>query len=344
MTPRERVQAALDFRRPDCIPLQVAPAAGGLHEHGQKLLDLTRACGHDFGAFDSLCLPDPPPPTDYDPDGSYHAVRTDEWGVDWEYRIFGVWGHPLNRPLDDWGNLPAYRPPIPPTLQGAELAAARGSSAVHKQRYYLTGWGGELFERMRALRRYEDVLMDLALDTPEIGRMADLIVANMHAHVARSLAADVDAVCFADDFGTGSSLMISPELFRRFFKPRYADVFAPIRQAGKRIFFHSCGRIEAILPDLAELGVHAVWPQLPLYELPVLAGRCRQLGLAVQLHPDRGDLMQRGSPAQVRDGVLRMLDAFRTADGGSWLYLEIDPGFPWANVEALFQVAIELRT
>jgi hypothetical protein len=53
--------------------------------------------------------------------------------------------------------------------------------------------------------------------------------------------------------------------------------------------------------------------------------------------------MQRGSPGEVRDYVLRMLDDFRTADGGSWLYIEIDPGFPWPNVEALFKVAMEVR-
>jgi hypothetical protein len=339
MTSRQRMQAALAFRPPGTIPLQIYAAAGGLYEHGQKLLDLIRACGHDFGNFAGLRLPEAPPPAEFDPDGTYHAIRTDDWGVTWEYRLFGVWGHPLTRPLDDWAKLPAYRPPLPPPLTGADLAAA----AAHRQRYYLTGWGGELFERMRALRRYEDVLMDLALDTPEINRLADLILENMRAHTARSLAADVDAVCVADDFGTGSALMISPELFRHFFKPRYAEVFAPIRKAGKRIFFHSCGQIDAILEDLAELGVSAVWPQLPVFDLPTLARRCRDLGLAVQLHPDRGDLMQRGTPGQVRDYVLRMLDVFRTAEGGSWLYLEIDPGFPWANVEALFATAMELR-
>jgi hypothetical protein len=96
--PRERVQAALAFRAPDVIPLQIFAVPGGLHEHGQNLLDLVRRCGHDFGPFDDLRLPEPPPAADFDPDGAYHAVRTNEWGVTWEYRIFGVWGHPLTRP------------------------------------------------------------------------------------------------------------------------------------------------------------------------------------------------------------------------------------------------------
>jgi hypothetical protein len=76
---------------------------------------------------------------------------------------------------------------------------------------------------------------------------------------------------------------------------------------------------------------------------PALARRCRELGLAVQLHPDRGDLMQRGTPGQVRDYILRLVETFRSTEGGSWLYIEIDPGFPWPNVEALFEAAMSLR-
>ena len=65
--------------------------------------------------------------------------------------------------------------------------------------------------------------------------------------------------------------------------------------------------------------------------------------MAVQLHPDRGELMQHGTPSEVRDYVLRLLDIFDTAHGGSWLYIEIDPGSPGQNVEALFNVAMEAR-
>jgi hypothetical protein len=37
------------------------------------------------------------------------------------------------------------------------------------------------------------------------------------------------------------------------------------------------------------------------------------------------------------------VNEFDCLSGGSWLYLEIDPGFPWANVRALFETAMELR-
>jgi hypothetical protein len=53
--------------------------------------------------------------------------------------------------------------------------------------------------------------------------------------------------------------------------------------------------------------------------------------------------MQHGTPSAIRDYILRLVNTFGTREGGSWLYLEVDPGFPWRNVEALFETARELR-
>jgi hypothetical protein len=185
--------------------------------------------------------------------------------------------------------------------------------------------------------------MDIAFDTLEINRIADIITENCEGWVRRALALGADGVSFGDDFGTQTAPILSLAAWRRFFRPRYKALFEPVLRAGKRIFFHSCGQIAPFLEELRELGVGAIWPQLTAFDLPDLARRCRELGLAVQLHPDRGELMQRGTPQQVRDYVHRMLDTFDTPGGGSWLYIEIDPGFPWANVEALFETAMELR-
>ena len=343
MLPRERVQAALSFRAPDRIPLQIYPSPAGLYEHGKKLLDLTRDLGHDFGDLGLTKLPDPPLPKDFDPDGRYHAIRTDEWGTTWEYRIFGIWGHPIDWPLNDLSRLDQWKPPTVPAMEGPCFEAEREAARAHRDRWYLVGNAGALFEALRWLRRFELILMDIEDDTPEINRITDRVHAYNQALVRHSLLLGSDAVSFGDDLGTQNALMISPDAFRRFFKPRYRELFAPAVSAGRGVFFHSCGQVTAVLEDLREVGVTAIWPQLPLYDLRDLARRCRDLGIAVQLHPDRGDLMQRGTPTQVRDYVLRLLDLFDTAHGGSWLYLEVDPGFPWKNVEALFGVAQEVR-
>jgi len=77
LTSRQRMEAALAFRPVDRVPLQINPSMGGLHEHGRKLLELMQACGHDFGPFDGLSLPQVPA-THFDADGRYHHVATDD--------------------------------------------------------------------------------------------------------------------------------------------------------------------------------------------------------------------------------------------------------------------------
>lgn len=235
------------------------------------------------------------------------------------------------------------RPP-PPATTGPDFEAARNSVARHKQRFFYLGSGGSIFETLHSLRRFEDVLMDIALDTPEINRIADLITTRTAGCVQHALALDADGVEFGDDVGTQNGLIVSPETWRRFFRPRYESLFAPIIEAGKKILFHSCGQITDLLEPLKEIGVDVIWPQLPAYDLPELARRCRDLDLAIELHPDRGDLMQNAPPQDVRDYVMRLLDTFDTSSGGSWLYLEVDPGFAYANVETLFETVMELRT
>lgn len=342
MLPRERVLAALAFQPVDKIPLQLHPSPGGLFEHGQKMLDLMLALGHDFGSLDGVRLPEAPA-TDFDADGRYHRFTTDEWGTSWEYRLYGVWGHRIGYPLADLAKLDTWRPPAVVRLTGDALAQAQAAGVAHRRTYYHISGGVSLFETMQSLRPFEDVLIEVAQDAPGINRLADMLVEHYAAVVDNALAVGADAISVGDDYGTQKAMMISPRTWRRFFKPRYRALFEPMRAAGKQILFHSCGCVGPILEDLAELGVTAIWPQLPLYNHQELAARCRELRLALQMHPDRGDLMQHATPEQVRAYLLRLVEEFATLQGGSWLYLEVDPGFPWENVKAMYETALELR-
>lgn len=342
MNSRQRVQAALDFQPVDRVPLQIHPSPAGLFEHGQKLLDLMRSCQQDFGNQDSLALPIVPF-EDFDPDGRYHKILTDEWGTTWEYRLYGVWGYRVIYPLADISRLGSYRFPPIQRLEGARLEQAVAESARHRQRYFQVDGAVSLFETMQSLRPFEDVLIDITQDTPEINRLADRLVEYYTVMIENALLKGADAIQVGDDFGTQQGLLLSPQAWRRFFIPRYQALFEPVRRHGKRIFFHSCGQIEPLLEDLRLLGTDAIWPQLPLFDHRRLAHRCRDLGLAIQLHPDRGDLMQHATPGQVREYLLRLVEEFDCSSGGSWLYLEVDPGFPWENVQAMFETAMELR-
>jgi len=342
MTPRERIRAVLDFQPTDVVGLEIHPSTAGLYEHGERLQRLIQGFPHDFGDFSNLQLPTVNPDT-IQADGSYCETRTDAWGVTWKHHIFGAWGIPEARPLDDLANLETFQTPAPPVASGPDYEAAQAGAAAHMQRHYLkTGWGG-LFEQMHSIRRFEDVLMDIALNTREINRLADMLVEYESACLNWALGLKPDGIGMGADFGTQEALILSREQWLRFFKPRYEKLLAPVREQGCDIFFHSCGQIGDLLPDLADLGVSAVWPQINLFDWPALAKRLRELHMALALHPERSHIMTFGTPEQVRQHVHDLVAAFRPLEGGSWLYLEIDNGFPWENVEALFETVAEYR-
>jgi hypothetical protein len=118
MLPRERVLRALEFRAPDVVPVEYHASPAGSYEHGEKLHELWARYPEDFG--DSRRFPRAAPEARWiDAAGRYEEVRRDEWGVVWKYLIYGVAGHPLERPLDDWANLDGYTLPAPPARAGA---------------------------------------------------------------------------------------------------------------------------------------------------------------------------------------------------------------------------------
>ncbi|MDR2078352.1 MAG: hypothetical protein LBP74_01355 [Treponema sp.] len=342
MNSRERVRAAMSFKKPDRVPVQYYYCPVGYYEHGDKLNDLYASLEGDFAPFTRAAVP-VLPDSDFDEAGNYHAFKRDEWGVLWEFRIFGIAGIPKEFPLADPEKIRSYTAPPAPEPPGDTAGAREKALAARNDGCYQLRGCGSLFERMIALRPEEEVLCDLISGEPYIHELADIITEHNAALVKGAVAAGADGVSFGDDYGTERNLIMSPALWRAFFKPRLKELFKPAVDAGLDVFFHSCGYVWELLPDFAEIGVSSVWPQLPAYDMKKLADRCRELHLAVAVHTDRAKTMTYGSPAEVRDLVLREYETFRLYDGGGWFYIEADNGFPWANLEALVHTIKEIR-
>ncbi len=212
MTSRERVRAALALEPVDKAPLEYHRCGRGLYEHGEALRSLIKAHPGDFEDFSDEPVPQLPADA-RDPDGSYHEFKTDEWGVTWESRIFAMMGHPCRQPLADWAALDGFRCPPHALADGKAFDAfARHVAQVKKTRYEKCGWFG-FFERMHALRPFEDVLMDVYDNGREINRLADMLVEYVMEELRLTCAAGVDAVQFGDDFGTSRAMLLSPEVW-----------------------------------------------------------------------------------------------------------------------------------
>jgi uroporphyrinogen decarboxylase len=335
MTPRERMQAAFDYTGPDRIPVVYHPSPAGLHVHGQKLLDLfNRYPPDNLVRFDSI--PTPPPGT-VNAAGAYHEIRTDEWGTEWEQLIFGIYGHPRNYPFANWRAAANYRFPPFPDHAKAEIARQR-------EKFMAISGGVSLLERICALRPMDELLIDLQARDADLLAFLDRLVAYWAKAIEIMLAAGVDMIYFGDDWGTQTSTIIAPALFREIFKPRYEQLMAPIRQAGRIVFFHSCGYLGEIFDELLALGIRGLWPQIALFEAdPARIRKCREQKVAIYIHLDRQRLVPRGTPAEIEATIQKYADRYHGLNGGGIFYIEIENDAPFENVKALVEAVDRYR-
>ena len=68
---------------------------------------------------------------------------------------------------------------------------------------------------------------------------------------------------FTDDWGTELATFINPALWDEFFKPRYKRIFDAAHAAGWHVWMHSCGKINAIIEGLIEIGLDVINLQQP---------------------------------------------------------------------------------
>jgi uroporphyrinogen decarboxylase len=71
-------------------------------------------------------------------------------------------------------------------------------------------------------------------------------------------AAGCEALYVANDMGMNGSTLISPGHLREFFLPMLAQQCDAWYAAGVKVILHSCGNINAILPDLATMHIDAL--------------------------------------------------------------------------------------
>lgn len=81
--------------------------------------------------------------------------------------------------------------------------------------------------------------------------------------IEQQLAIGVDGFYFAEDWGSETSLLFSPKLWRRFIKPRLAIMYERCQNAGVVVGQHSDGAVGGLFPDLIEIGLQVFNPLSP---------------------------------------------------------------------------------
>lgn len=185
--------------------------------------------------------------------------------------------------IDDFGvmykrgaALHVERPALPePTLEGYQFPdLTTDSHFAHLEswinfnvdRFRIVQLGMLFFERTWGMRRMEDFFMDLYINTRFVEDLLNGLEATCHAVIERLISEygdRIDAIGLSEDYGSQKNLLISPESWRFFIKPRLKRIINHIRQAGKYAYIHSCGHVTPVIPDLIEIGVNMLQPIQP---------------------------------------------------------------------------------
>ncbi|QHI70157.1 uroporphyrinogen decarboxylase family protein [Tichowtungia aerotolerans] len=209
------------------------------------------------------------------------------------------------------------------------------------------GWR-PLFFKIADLWGMEEALVNM-LSEPELFEVAvERVFEFSYRHAERymeTVGDSVDVFYCCDDFATQRGLMFSPEQWRKWFKPYYAKLFAIGKKYNRPVWFHSCGDITPVLPDMIEIGMD-VWETVQLHALPFGMeklkseyGRdlCFFGGISTQKLPFM-------TPNEVHEITARTIDVM-AKDGG---YIcggdhHIQKEVPPENVLALFETVREFQ-
>lgn len=253
MTRRERVLKALAFEETDIVPYQVDFTIPAREKMVSCLGDTNfiEKIGNHLAYVKAI------PP--YGIKEVAPGFFQDEWGVVWNRTIDPDIGNPV--PVLSRPTLVGYRFPDP--TDPSRYKHISSFVEAHRDAFKLLRETYTLFERAWSLRGMEAFLSDMLVNESFVKDLLDAITVFHLEVIERALDFGLDGVLFGDDWGWQGGLIMGPRLWRKYIKPRFAEVIALVRKKGKKAFLHCCGKVQEIFPDLVEIGLHVFNPFQP---------------------------------------------------------------------------------
>ncbi len=322
MKPRERVEMALNHEEPDRCPLQVSftPEFASQLKRELGLTDDDLHNPHGGGNTYRLerLLGEDLLLTSVGWANSYYSesadTYTDEWGVTWKNVPYetpfgrGAYTEMIGYPLAEDDRITSYCPPDPtrPEL----YTEAESLIEQYKAEYWIVGVTvTTIFETAWALRGYERILMDLALNPDIVEALFEIPYRYHRTAAERLVQMGVDMIWLGDDVGTQDRMLFSPETWRRFLKPKMAELITSLKTLNPalKIAYHSDGEISPIIRDLIEIGIDVLNPIQPASMSPAELKKKYGDRLCFWGTIDEQQTLPFGSPSDVRNEVLDRL-------------------------------------
>ena len=195
----------------------------------------------------------------------------DWFGVQWRKEIPAAIPDPMApRVLTDitrWRELVVF-----PNLENWDWEEAKRVDKVNevdrKNKVYEVLIKEGPLERIHSLMGMQEALAALITDEDEIVAFVKAITdfkCSLIQKVAEHYRPDI--INYHDDYGTQKNMMLSPDLWRRVFKPSLRRVVEECHKHDILFDLHSCGFIEPIITDFVEVGVDSL-NCMPINDIP----------------------------------------------------------------------------
>ncbi len=374
MNSRERVLAALNHAEPDRVPFdmggtvvtgihhkayQALRAYLGLPYRAPKIIDMIQQLAQvDDDVMECLGVDmkniSPRSSASFnigvEEMGEYTRFF-DEFRIGWRMPKDGGWyydmyDHPLTGDVTET-DIDHYQfpdPKDPARFTGLREAAIK--VAQEERRVVVFGnISAGIFEMYTWLRGYKAAYTEWAENPKRAARLMGRIFEMQLAYWEKALPilGDViDVAQCADDVAGQNGLLISPRSYRKLLKPLHKELFDYIHARTRaKVFFHSCGAVRAIIPDLIEVGVDILNPVQVSAAGMDSAELKREFGRDLTFWGggvDTQGVFGSGTPQQVREDVKRRVTDLMP--GGGFVFNtvhNIQGNVPPENIMAMWE-------
>jgi uroporphyrinogen decarboxylase len=206
-------------------------------------------------------------------------------------------------------------------------------------------FGGNLFETGQHLFRADNFMAMLAGEPERAHTFLDALVAHHEKNLVTFLKAVgpyIDILLFGDDLGMQTGPMLSPRMYREFFKPRHARLWKLARELAPHIKLqlHCCGGVKPLLADIIDAGMDAINPVQITCSGMKASELKAQFGSRITLWGggcDTRSVLPCGTPAQVAQHVREQVAVL--SPGGGFIFQQVHnilADVPAENVIAMY--------
>ncbi len=213
-------------------------------------------------------------------------------------------------------------------------------------------FGGNLFELPQWLYRMDNYLMYMGLYPEQVIQLSEALCAIYMKNLEKWLAAVgpyIDVVLFGDDLGGQNGPLMSPEMYRRYYKPYHKRMWTRAKElADVKVQLHCCGGVRELLDDLIDAGLDAINPVQITCKGMDAAGLKRDFGERMTFWGggcDTREVLGNATPEAVREHVKRQVEIL--APGGGFVFQQVHnvlANVPPANIVAMFEAVRETKS